>query len=236
MAICNTGNQVLDPYQSIMNGLNKTAFGLENAAAFIQPTIDAFDAISDSILTPTLPSALTLALNQFTAEAICASKTDLEPINQLTADCLYEAAAAVKRFLKDILSNIGDGILLINDLITLPEGILFTYFQQIWGLTTDIKDLVTAVNWRIECVALKTPDYEDQILGIETRVSDVLDRLRLDTDGSFSAPVFCKNLTAPLKANMETYESHANNLIKEINANVSDTIDLSANVVPKGYF
>lgn len=236
MSNCSGGQQVLDPYQSIINGLNKTAASLENAAAFIQPTVDAFDVISDSILTPTLPNALNAALNQFTADAICASKTDLEPINQLTADCLYEATAAVKRFLKDILSNIGDGILLINDLITLPEGILFTYFQQIWGLTTDIKDLVTAINWRIECVALKTPDYEDQILGIETRVNDVLDELRLDTDGSFSAPVFCKNLSAPLKANMEAYETRAQNLKQEIIDNISSTVDLTVVVNPKRYF
>ena len=233
---CNNGNQVLDPYQNIINGLNVSAKALENAADFIQPTIDLFDAASDAILTPTLPTALNHALNQFTADAICASKTDLEPINQLTADCLYEATAAVKRYMKDILNNIGDGILLVNDLITLPEGILFTYFQQIWGLTTDIKDLVTAIDWRIECVALKTPDYNDQILGITTRVNDVIDQLRLDTDGSFSAPVFCKNMTAPLKANMEAYETRANDLMKEINTNITETIDLSVNVNPKRYF
>jgi hypothetical protein len=233
---CNNGNQVLDPYQSIINGLNKTAVSLEGAAAFLQPTIDTFDAISDAILTPTLPSALNTALNQFTADAICASKTDLEPINQLTADCLYEATAAVKRYLKDILSNIGDGILLINDLITLPEGILFTYFQQIWGATTDIKDLITAIDFRIECVPLKTPDIEDQILGIQTRVNDVVDRLRLEPDGTFSADAFCANLSSDLKENMVAYETRATDLKAEIEANVAATVDLSANVVPKGYF
>jgi hypothetical protein len=233
---CNNGNQVLDPYQSTINGLNKTAVALENAANFIQPTIDLFDAASDAILTPTLPSALNLALNQFTASAICASKTDLEPINQLSADCLYEATAAVKRYTKDILSNIGDGILLVNDLITLPEGVLFTYFQKIWGLTTDIKDLVTAIDWRIECVALKTPDYDDQILGIQTRVNDVIDQLRLEPDGTFSASTFCQNLSTDLKANIESYETRATNLKSEIEANISDTIDLTVNLNPRSYF
>jgi len=233
---CNNGNQVLDPYQSTINGLNKTMAALENAADFIQPTIDQFDAAVDAITTPTLPSALNTALNQFTAEAICASKTDLEPINQFTADCLYEATAAVKRYLKDISSIMEEGTKLIVDIMTLPEGGLFTYFQKVRGLTTDIKDLVTAVNWRIECVALKTPDYEDQILGIETRLNDVIDQLRLEPDGSFSVDAFCADLSTDLKANVEAYQTKVDNLQSEIEQTISDTIDLSVNVNPKRYF
>ena len=117
---CNNGNQILDPFQSIVNALNKTTTSLENAANFIEPVIAVFDSIAASITIPTPTSTLNQALNQFTADAICASKTNLAPINQLTADCLYEATAAVKRYLKDILSNIEDGISLIHDLITLP--------------------------------------------------------------------------------------------------------------------
>jgi hypothetical protein len=138
---CNNGNQVLDPYQSIMNGLNESVTALENAANFVQPTIDLFDSAVDAITTPTPAGALNTALNQFTAEAICASKTDLEPINQLTADCLYEATAAVKRYLKDIVGILEEGFFwlkliidimtkLIIDIMTLPEGVLFTYFQK----------------------------------------------------------------------------------------------------------
>lgn len=233
---CNNNIQVLDPYQSTINGLNKTVASLENAADFIQPTIDLFDNAADAITTPTLPSALNLALNQFTADAICASKTDLEPINQLTADCLYEATAAVKRYLKDITSILEEGTKLIVDIITLPEGLLFTYFQKVRGLTTDIKDLVTAVNWRIECVALKTPNYDDQILGIETRVNDVIDQLRLNSDGSFDSDTFCQNLSSALKDNVQAYETKVDNLQTEIQQTISDTIDLSVNVNPKRYF
>jgi hypothetical protein len=233
---CNNGNQVLDPYQSTMNGLNKTITSLENAANFIQPTIDLFDAAVDAITTPTPAGALNTALNQLTAEAICASKTDLEPINQLTADCLYEATAAVKRYLKDIVGILEEGTKLVIDIMTLPEGLLFTYFQKVRGLTTDIKDLVTAVDWRIECVALKTPDYNDQVLGIQTRVNDVVDQLRLEPDGSFSVDSFCANLSTDLKSNVVAYDTKVTSLKEEIETTVSDTIDLSANVVPKGYF
>ncbi len=233
---CENNIQVLDPYQSTINGLNKTVTALENAADFIQPTIDLFDAAADAITTPTLPSALNLALNKFTADAICASKTDLEPINQLTADCLYEATAAVKRYLKDITSILEEGTKLIVDIMTLPEGLLFTYFQKVRGLTTDIKDLVTAVNWRIECVALKTPNYEDQILSIETRVNDVIDQLRLNSDGSFDTETFCQNLSSDLKDNVLAYETKVDSLQTEIEQTISNTVDLSANVNPKRYF
>ena len=233
---CNNGIQVLDPYQSIINGLNKTSASLENAAAFMQPTVDLFDAAADAITTPTPASTLNHALNQFTADAICASKTDLEPINQLTADCLYEATAAVKRYLKDITNILEEGTKLILDIMSLPEGLLFTYFQKVRGLTGDIKDLVTAVNFRIECVALKTPDYEDQLFGIETRVNDVLDNLRLSSDGSFDSDIFCQNLSAGLKSNVQSYETRVDDLQAEITKNITDTVDLSAQVNPKGYF
>jgi hypothetical protein len=233
---CNNGNQVLDPYQSIMNGLNESVTALENAANFVQPTIDLFDSAVDAITTPTPAGALNTALNQFTAEAICASKTDLEPINQLTADCLYEATAAVKRYLKDIVGILEEGTKLIIDIMTLPEGVLFTYFQKVRGLVTNIKDLVTVIDWRIECFVLKQPDYADQILGIETRVNDVIDQLRLEPDGSFSVDAFCADLDSDLKANVAAYDTKVTDLKSEIETTVSDTIDLSVNVVPKRYF
>lgn len=233
---CNNGNQVLDPYQSIINGLNESVTALENAADFAQPTIDFFDNAVDAITTPTPAGALNTALNKFTADAICASKTDLEPINQLTADCLYEATAAVKRYLKDIVGILEEGTKLIIDIMTLPEGIVFTYFQQVRGLVGPIKDLVTAIDFRIECVPLKTPDIEDQILGINTRVNDVIDQLRLEPDGSFSVDAFCADLGSDLKANVAAYDTKVTDLQAEIETTVSDTIDLSANVVPKGYF
>jgi len=112
----------------------------------------------------------------------------------------------------------------------------FTYFQQIWGATTDIKDLITAIDARIECVPLKTPDIEDQILGINNRINDVVDRLRLEPDGTFSAEAFCANLSSDLKENMLAYETRATDLKAEIEANIASTVDLSANVLPKGYY
>lgn len=233
---CNNGNQVLDPYQSIMNGLNKNITALENAADFIQPTIDLFDNAVDAVDSPTPAGALNTALNQFTAEAICASKTDLEPINQLTADCLYEATAAVKRYLKDITSVLEEGTKLIIDIMTLPEGGLFTYFQKVRGLTTDVKDLVTVIDWRIECFVLKQPDYADQLLGITTRVNDVIDQLRLEPDGTFSVDSFCSGLSTDLKSNVVAYDTKVQDLQSEIETTIAETIDLSVNVVPKRFF
>ena len=93
--------------------------------------------------------------------------------------------------------------------------------------------MVTAIDFRIQCVPLVDVDYADQISGINTRVNDVIDQLRLEPDGSFSATAFCANLGADLKANVLAYETRAKNLKSEIEANVAAVVDLSANVNPK---
>jgi len=234
MASC-VGNNTLDPYQSVIDAVNKGVVTLENQADFIQPYIDQFDAIAATITTPTLPSALNAALNQFTADAICASKTDLEPINDLVGDCLLEATASVKRYIKNIMYNIEDGISLVTDLITLPEGVLFTYYQRIRGLADNIKDLVTGLNNKISCVP-PTGGYQSQIDDINTKINDVLDDLRLDVDGSFDPDTFLTGLASDLADNVKSYTTRADDLQDEIMDNISSTVDLTAAVNPKRYF
>lgn len=234
MANCDAGNNTLDPYQSLIDGINKTVTTLESQADFIIPLVDAFDLVVASITEPTLPSAMTLALNKFTADAICAASTDLQPINDFVADCLTEAMSAVKRYLRNIYSNIDDGIDLITDLVTLPEYGLFKYYQKINGLADNIKDLITAIDNRIECISDES--YDDQIDAITTRVNDVIDYLRLESDGSFDADTFLADLSGDLQTNMKAYATKAANLKTEIEANISSTVDLTASVLPKRFY
>lgn len=237
MASC-TGVNTLDPYQSIIDALNKGAKSLENQAQVIQPFIDQFDLLASAITTPSLPSVLNNALNQFTADAICAASTDLQPINDLVGDCLSSAMASVKAYLKNIMSNIEDGISLINDLITLPEGILFTYYQKIWGLCDTIKDLITSLDNKIQCVSLSDVGslYQDQIDDLNDRISGVTDDLRLAADGSFDADTFLSGLGTSLKDNVKSFADKSTSLKDDIENNVSSTIDLAQQINPTNYF
>lgn len=239
MANCNQGNNTLNPYQSIIDGINKGVTTLEKQASIIQPVIDEFDDAADAITTPTLPSALNLALNKLTAEAICASSTDIEPLNNLSSDCLLEAAASIKRYSKNLLSNIEDGIGLIYDILTLPEGVLFTLFQKIWGLATDIKDLITALNNKIECISLSSSseDYQSQIDDINDRINTVIDDLRLADDGSFDSDVFLSNLSDDLKDNIKLYESKATEVKDGIETSIKNaTINNNTTTNPRNYY
>jgi len=234
---CNQGNNTLDPYQSIIDGINKGVATLEKQAGIIQPVIDEFDDIADAITTPTLPSALNVALNNLTAEAICASSTDLEPLNDLTADCLLEAAAAIKRYTKNIKSNLEEGTKLIVDIITLPEGVLFTLFQKIRGLADDIKDLVTALNNKIECISLSDSaiEYQSQIDDINDKINDVIDELRLSDDGSFDADTFLADLGTDLQDNIKAYQTKVDDVQGEIETSIA-AVTTSSTVNPKSYF
>lgn len=234
---CNQGNNTLNPYQSIIDGINKGVTTLEKQADIIQPVIDEFDDAVDAITTPTLPSALNVALNNLTAEAICASSTDLEPLNDLSADCLLEASAAIKRYTKNIRSNLEEGTKLIVDIITLPEGGLFTLFQKIRGLATDIKDLVTALNNKIQCVSLSDSavDYQSQIDDINDRINTVIDDLRLSDDGSFDVDIFLSDLGEDLQDNIKAYNTKAEGVKEEIEQSISNTVS-STTVNPRSYF
>lgn len=234
---CNQGNNTLDPYQSIIDGINKGVATLEKQAAIIQPIIDEFDAAADAITTPTLPSALNVALNNLTADAICASTTDLEPLNDLTSDCLLEATAAIKRYSKNIFENLEEGTKLIVDIITLPEGGLFTLFQKTRGLATDVKDLVTALNNKIQCVSLSDSAvvYQEQIDDINSKMDDVIDNLRLSEDGSFDPDVFLSNLSTDLQDNVKAYGEKATQVKEEIEQSISNTIG-SVTTNPRNFF
>lgn len=242
---CNANLQnTLDIYQSIIDGINKSVTTLENQADIIKPWIDLFDTTADSITSPLANNLFLTELNKLTAETICATSTDLELINDFTADCLNEGAAAIKRYLRNILSNIEDATGILLDALTQPERLLLTYYQRIRVLADSIKDLITGLNNKIECItsAPNAGDYSDQIDDINDDIQDVIDDLRLLDDGSFDIDEFLDGWSGTnpniddVKDNVKSYSSHADDLEQEINDNVSNTVDLSATVNPPNRF
>ena len=238
MASCPLLQNTLDPYQSIIDGINKSVNTLENQATIIDPIITQFDALATTITSPMANNLFLIELNKLTADTICASSTHLQPINDFIADCLNEATAAVKRYLRNILSNIEDATGILLDGLTTPERLLLTLYQKIRVLTDSIKDLITGINNKIECIT-SAPDaasYSDQIDDINDDIKDVTDNLRLLDDGSFDADTFLAGVATDLKANVLSYSDHADDLEQEINDNVSNTIDSSATVNPANYY
>lgn len=234
MANCNSGIDVLDPFQSIINAVNKGTKTLENQADIIKPLIDTFDSVAAAISIPSPSAILDDALSKFTAEAICASPTDLAPINDLVADCLTEALSAVRKYLREINFNIGNGVSLIDELLALPEYALFTYYQKIWGLADNIKDLIRALDNKVECIS--DSSYQDQIDDITIRINDVIDDLRLGSDGSFDVDTFVAGLSSDLQDNMKAFDTRSKALQQEIQNGVSSTIDLAQSINPKRLF
>lgn len=237
MANCNSGNQTLDPYQSIIDSVNNNIKTLENQSNLIKPFVDLFS----STAIDTIPSPIgdvNSALSKFTADAICATSTDLEPINQLTSDCLNEASSAVRKYLNNIAGNIEDGIDLISDIVSLPEYTLMKLFQKIFGLTGNIKGLIGGIDSKIQCVSLSgsSSEYQSQIDDSTDRINSVLNDLKLSSDGSFDSDILLDGLDEDLKTNIKAYEERANSLETEIKTNISSTVDLAATVNPKRYF
>lgn len=234
---CSAGQPTLDPYQSILDASNTAISTLERQRNIIKPFIDAFSVAAG--ITPATPSGLfNAAVNQYTAEAICAASTDLVPINDFVGDCFNEAARSVKKFLRDILSIIQQGINLIGSLLGLPENFLLNLFQKIWSLVENIKDLITGIDSKIQCVSLSDAydGFKDQIGDLSDRVDGVITDLKLGDDGSFDSDVLLDGVNEDLKNNMKSYETRAQNLRQEILDNVTNTVDLTTTVNPKRFF
>ena len=154
MANCDQGKNTLDPFQIILDMLDKTVGTLEKQSRSILPFVSAFredalgfdpNAISDI-------STVEAALRDFTKEAICASKTDLEPINQFIEDCLNDALRGVLRYLRDILGNLEEAMDLILAMTLLAEFLLMKLLQKLWRLCSDIYRLFANIDSKINCI------------------------------------------------------------------------------------
>jgi hypothetical protein len=240
MANCSSGNQTLDPHQSILDGISKATTTLENQSRSILPSVSSFRDLGNAFPADQISPSSTVnsALDKMTAEALCAGKTNLDPINQLAEDCLNEALKGVRKYLKDLLGNIESGIDLISEILALPESILMKAFQKIWKLCDNISGLVGSIDGKLQCVSLseQASEYADQIQSIQDRVNSVTGDLKLSDDGKFDPDKLMEGFDSGLKSNINLYKTKSEAVQKDIKKNISNTVDLSATVVPKRFF
>lgn len=239
MATC-TGKNTLDPFQAILDAANITMGGLERQARQILPFVDEFRALGlgfdDGNLSPA--AQIDAALAAFTKEAICASETDLAPINQFVEDCLNDALRAVRRYLADLLANLGDGMSLIDELVALFEFALMFLLQKIWDLIQSIRRLISAIDGKLTCVTSldDVGRYTGQVEAINDRVDTVTDDLFLDPDGSFNHQRMTFGFSSGLRTNIDKYYDRSVALQSEIQKAVNDTLELGDTVNPKNKF
>ena len=237
---CKDPNQTLDPMQTIIDQTESKVDTLETQATAILPDVESFRAIGDAFDPADISqsSVVNSALNEMTAEALCASSTNLSPINDLTEDCLNEAIRGVKRYINDMLQNMEDGIDLIDDILALPENTLMKLLQKIWKLCANMKDLIGGIDKKLTCVSLseQAAEYQDQIDALNTRVDTVTDDLYLADDGSFDAEKLTDGFNTDLQDNVLAYKTRSDNLQEEIVSDIGNTVDLTASVNPRNYF
>jgi hypothetical protein len=239
MSNCGSNN-TLDPYKSILDGISLAVDTLEKQSSSIVPFVTQFRLLG-STFNPSnisLVSVVDNALNQFTADAICAGATDIAPINQLEESCLNLALSKVKKYLNNILGNIEDGIDLITDIVNLPEYLMMKLLQKLWKLCQNIEGLISSIDKKIQCVSLsdQAANYQSQIDDLMDRITTVTNDLYLTNEGQFDPDTLMTGFNSELQNNINSFKTRSDNLQTEIKANVSNTTDLTALVNPKTYF
>ena len=230
---CQAANNTLNPYQILLDKTDRNIGTLETQASSILVYVNSFRGqglgFNDGNLSPI--SVVNSALNEFTKEAICASKTDLAPIDRFIEDCLNDILAAVKKYLNDILGNIEDGIDLISDLLALAESLLMKLLQKIWKLCRDIRNLIAGLDRKLQCVVTADTQgvYSSQVVALETRIDTVIDDLYLADDGSFDHERLMTGFSSGLTTNLNLYKARSDELQLEIQADVDDILGDDSN-------
>jgi hypothetical protein len=176
---CQAANQTLNPHQILLDKVDRGLSTLEKQAALILPFVTQFrtdgTAFDPNNLSST--SAVNAAMTAFTKEAICASKTDLAPIDDFTEDCLNDILALVRKYINDLLGNVEDGIDLIQDILNLPESALMKLLQKLWKLCNDIYNLIAGLDRKLQCVITNDQQgvYTGQVVALQTRIDTVID-------------------------------------------------------------
>ena len=233
-------NNTLDPFQILLDASDRTVGTLEKQARDILPFVTAFREQGDAFDPNDVSQASVVdaALREFTKEAICASKTDLEPIDQFIEDCLNDILRAVRQYVNDMLGNIEDGIDLIQDILDLPENALMKLLQKIWKLCNDIKNLIGGIDGKLQCVTIADTEgkYTDQVEALETRVDTVTDDLYLDDDGSFNHEKLMTGFDTYLQQNLTSYKNRSDDLQVEVEEDIETTVNIPSTVNPKRKF
>jgi hypothetical protein len=131
-----------------------------------------------------------------------------------------------------------DGIDLIADVLALPESTLMKQFQKLWKLCDNITGLIGSLDKKIQCVSLsdQADKYAAQIDALNGRVTQVTGDLKLADDGSFDPDTLMSGFQSELKDNINSYKTRSDNLQKEIQDNVANTVDTATTTTPKRYY
>jgi hypothetical protein len=230
----------LDPFEIIIDQLDKNVSSLENQSTLIKPLVSQFreDGLDFNINDISSSSIVNSAMDDFTPDAIGAGVTDIAPINDFIDDCLAEAVGGIRRYINDILQNVEDGIDLIDSILALAENLLMKALQRIWKLVDSIQSLISSLDIKITCITSKddTGKYTDQIQNIENRMDVVIDDLYLADDGSFDSDRLMGGFNGDLQSNLNSYKSRSDDLQSEIDENIQTTVNIPTTVNPSNRF
>jgi hypothetical protein len=238
MSNCGSNN-TLNPYLNIINSINYAVSTLELQSSSIVPFVNQF-RLTGSVFNPSNVSPTNIldnALNQFTADAICAGSTDIGPLNELESSCLNLARTGITKYVNNILQNVEDGIDLITDIVNLPEYLLMKSLQKIWKLCQNIEGLIASIDKKVECISLSSQasNYESQINDLNDRINSVIGDLYLNDKGQFDPDTLMTGFNSDLKNNINSFKTRSDNIQSDIKTNISN-VNVSSLVNPKTYF
>jgi len=236
MANCDSGKNTLDPFQIVLDAIDSKTKSLEKQAALILPSVDDFRTEGLGFPTGSISpgNVIADALADWTKEAICASETDLAPINDFIADCLNDALRGVLRFLADLLGNLELSLDLIPSLFALPEFNLMFLLQGIWNSTDSISGLIASLDLKLNCIT--DPSYAGQVVDINTRIDQVTTDLYLDDDGSFNQNKLMVGFDSGLQTNINAFKTRSDTLQVEIQEDVDKVISIPSTINPESRF
>lgn len=227
----------LNPFETLLDGLDKKVGVLERQSDSIKPEVDSFrnDALGFDPNDINSAATVNAAMAAWTPESIGAGTTDIEPINEFIDDCLADALAGINRYLKNILGNIEDGVDQVQDLAEKP---LWQLLQKIKTLVADINRLISALDIKITCITSNDDlgQYTTQVEAIQDRIDTVIDDLYLTEDGNFDVDTLTNGINANLADNMKTFNNRSEVLEQEIQDNVSTTVNLPTTLNPRNRF
>lgn len=227
----------VNPFETILGTLDKNVGVLESKSSSIKPSVDTFrsDALGFNPFDISSSEVVDTAMNAWTPDVIGAGVTDIEPINQFADDCLAEALAGIRRYLKDILGNIESGVDLIEDI---PERFLMKLLQKIKSLVADISNVISACDIKIECITSKDEAgyYTGRVQEIQDRINVVIDDLYLADNGSFDIDKLTTGVDGDLTNNLKAFKDRSDELQSEVQDNITTTVNLPTTVNPSNRF
>lgn len=233
---CDSGKKTLNPFEIVLDSIDSKTSSLEKQAGIILPSVDEFrlEGLNFDLNDLSPINIVADALGDFTKEAICASETDLAPINDFVADCLNDALRGVLNFLAEILPNLESSMDLISSLVLLPEFNLMSLLQGVWGAVDDISELIASLDLKLSCIT--SSEWSTQIDEIQARINTVTTDLYLNDDGTFDQNKMMDGFDSGLTININAFKVRSDILQTEILNDVFKVISIPTTINPSNRF